>query len=410
MTDELIKQCADAYLSSLLHVMKQSNNAFIANIIMTMDKDYSEDVTLAEVVGTTLRINPLAFLALSKNDRAYVIVHTAWHVAFLDMDRMGNKDPAIWNEACDHYINLMLIAEEHHTGVIVPRNVHRNPKFRLKEKIEIYELLKAEQDCDCSQSIDETSEKESQVADNTTDKPCSSPIMLEGDFGEGTTYEEGDNSAQARANKIQQAAILTKASGKGIPAAIEEWLENIYNPKLPWTAILSKYLHARNNDDYSYARINKSFFPHGWILPTLYSEGIGKLSVAIDSSSSVTNEEIVAYLGAIKDLKERHNPECLEVLSFTTKIINRWELQQSTNDFDQIRVRAAGGTDICCVFEYYETAQKKPEVLIIFSDMYSEFPEKAPPYDVIFICVNTPERIAKQCMPSWGFKIFINLD
>ena len=156
-------------------------------------------------------------------------------------------------------------------------------------------------------------------------------------------------------------------------------------------------------EDYSYQRINKSFFPHGIILPTIFGEGLGRIAIANDTSCSVSDEEFKAYLGAIKDIKDRLNPEQIDVVTFTTHIEKTWTIRED-EDISKIQFRASGGTDLYPVFNHFNQPKNKPQVLIVFSDLECTPIEKKPDFDVIWICVNN-----KNAHTNFGKKIHIEV-
>ena len=55
-----------------------------------------------------------------------------------------------------------------------------------------------------------------------------------------------------------------------------------------------------------------------------------------------------------------------------------------------------GGTDHNCVFEYIDRHHLHPGVFVGLSDLFSFFPDKKPPYPVLWV---TPEIHG---MPPWG--------
>ena len=191
--------------------------------------------------------------------------------------------------------------------------------------------------------------------------------------------------------------------GGKVPSDVEKYLDNLYNPRLPWEKLLLKYMSSISYEDYSYQRINKSFFPHGIILPTIFGEGLGHIAIANDTSCSVSDEEFKAYLGAIKDIKDRLNPEQIDVVNFTTHIEKTWTIRED-EDISKIQFRASGGTDLYPVFDHFNQPKNKPQVLIVFSDLECTPIKKKPDFDVIWICVNN-----KSAEVNFGKKIHIEV-
>ena len=221
--------------------------------------------------------------------------------------------------------------------------------------------------------------------------------------GQKLSKEQVQTLEKQISNIVQQAAMQTKMMGGKVPSDVEQYLDNLYNPRLPWEKLLLKYMSSISYEDYSYQRINKSFFPHGIILPTIFGEGLGRIAIANDTSCSVSDEAFKAYLGAIKDIKDRLNPEQMDVVSFTTHIEKTWTIRED-EDISKIQFRASGGTDLYPVFDHFNQPKNKPQVLIVFSDLECTPIKQKPDFDVIWICVNN-----KNAQTNFGKKIHIEV-
>lgn len=368
MNTLLMDMAEQAMSKSMMQLMRSKNQAYITCVLLNLPRVFCNSMPTAGVNGVEIRVNPKFFLDLSEGERKFLLVHEAWHIGLFDIIRGKGKDHQVWNIACDHYINLMIDAQKDSSLSFIEGGC-MNSKYSGWEKEDIYQdLLKK-------------SSSEPQGA-------LGSDLMPE--LGEGTpTQQEAATKAleQQISNIVQQAAMQTKMMGGEVPPEVSSYLDKLYNPKLPWERLLVKYVSETSNDDYSYRRINKTFFPHGMILPTLYGEGLGRIAIANDSSGSVSNKEFQTYLGAIKDIKDRLNPSQIDVVNFTTRIEEQWSIQQD-EDIQKIQFRSSGGTDLSPVFHHFNRPENQPEVLIVFSDLECTPITKRPAYDVIWIVVN----------------------
>ena len=93
--------------------------------------------------------------------------------------------------------------------------------------------------------------------------------------------------------------MQTEAAGKQVPDGVKTYLDNLYNPKLPWDKLLLRYMQDMlNREDYSYARPNPHYLHQGFYIPSLHSESLGHIVFAKDESGSVTDDEHKVHLGA----------------------------------------------------------------------------------------------------------------
>ena len=88
----------------------------------------------------TIYINPERLMSISIEDAAFVLEHELWHIARDHNKRVGNRDPWLWNIACDHVINLAMLAE----GASCSLRGQADPKFKNMTEEEVYAILEKE--------------------------------------------------------------------------------------------------------------------------------------------------------------------------------------------------------------------------------------------------------------------------
>lgn len=411
MENQNHKEAINAMTVSVMKLISRRNLAFDTSVLLSLTRNISEDekVTI-KIEGTNIYINPSWFLPLSENDRQWWLRHEVWHAIGMDEVRVGDKDPERWNLACDLWINNML-ANDGSFDIQMPNDAVYSNKVKGMSKEEIYQLL-------------ENNKNEEQKQKNTNDptagdcgggqqpdqnKGNSSPDNGDGDDNNTPKNQSPNSNDKGNLEKelqslVAQAAIQAKQAGAPVPPSVAEYLDKLYNPKLNWNKILQRYMTSYDTHDYSYARVNKKMLAHGFILPTMYSEGMGPVMFATDESCSVSDEEFKNYVGAITDVKKRFNPERLDVLAFTTRVERKVTIEKDEEIEKQLNFRGHGGTHIPAVFDYIEQNNLKPQVLIVFSDMESALPRTRPNYDTIWISVNN-----KRFKPPFGRAIYIEV-
>lgn len=403
--EQLIKNTELAVSKAVMQLMRRSNEAFVTTVILNLERVIvaKEDEPYVAVKGTTMFINAPKFLELSENDQRWWLLHSAWHVIGFDEVRSMNREAEQWNQACDHYIDNML-----HTGNSAnlkhPDDASIESKFKDWEKEDIYKYILQQQQQqqnqngqgngqggnsgDLGNSMGEPDLNSNEDGDQEQDGQGNGNQGNNGNQPSPQQMQQQMEQLEKQiSNIVQQSAMQAKMAGGHVPSDIQQYLEDLYNPKLPWDRLLLKYMDSYAPDDYSYQKVNRKFFPHGIILPTMFSEGLGRIAIANDESCSVSDEEFKTYLGAIQAIKETMNPEQMDIVAFTTCITNIFTVKQD-DDIDKIKFRGHGGTDCRVVFDHFNKPENKPQVLIVFSDMESALPDKKPDYDVIWIAVN----------------------
>lgn len=403
---EVIAEARNAMTKSIMKLMRKKELAFDTSIVLNMPREFNSDPELKmKVKGTKLLVNPEWFLSLSDNDRQWNIRHTAWHVIGFDEPRGKNKDANCWNLASDLWINSMLEHDDSFDCKMPPETAY-DPRFRNWSKDKIYEYLKNNQ-----QEQEKQQGNDPMAGDCGGDQQGDQPEGNQPNSGNGDGDNDKDGQGQPQPtpeqlekqiqSMVQQAAMQAKQAGGKVPDSIEEYLDELYNPKLNWANLLMRYMTAHNTYDYSYQRLHKKFFPHGIIMPSMYSEGLGPVVVATDESCSVSDDDLLLYKGAIEAILTEMEPESMTVLGFTTQVDHETVLTDAS-EIDKIKFRVHGGTHIPAVFDYIEDRGINPQVLICFSDMESAFPKETPAYDVIWICVGNP-----RWQPPFGRVVYV---
>lgn len=337
----------------------KNKSAFIATIVYGLKTIITDEVPTAATNGIDLLINPDFFCGLSAEEQITLVAHEAYHVALSHVLRLGDKDMKVWNIAADFAINLML----------------KKAGFRA-----IKGWLCDDQYADMG--ADEIYQKLMQSAKPLPEAP---------DHLRKPTDESGNPVDEAIAKQkidklIAKAATQAKMSGEkfgDMPGDLQRAIDAILNPKLDWRTILMNHLSNIAKEDYSYRRPNKRFMPD-YYLPSLYSESLGSIGVAFDASASVSDEDFAIFKGEVALIESMMQPECIDVISFDTKIQSRHVLKRGES-INGIEFKGYGGTSLKPVFKHFN--KNKPEVLIVFSDLECTQWTEQPDYPVIWILV-----------------------
>ena len=112
--------------------------------------------------------------------------------------------------------------------------------------------------------------------------------------------------------------------------------------------------------------------------------GVGILS--IDTSGSVSDDELRKYVREIVGVIEMCNPDKLIIIQHDA-IIQKIEEWEGGNDFSSLKVKGRGGTCIAPVFRHVEKLDEPIDWMICFTDMgICDYPPaaKAPDFPVLW--------------------------
>ncbi len=304
--------------------------------------------------------------ALDIDETQFALSRESLHCALLHFYRRGNRQPGLWDRACDLAVSSILIRD----GLKpTPDTVYR-PEFDGMTAEEIYPLL-----------VDEAAgsaapERPAGAGDRESQ---SSPRPIE----QSLRPSEIEILATQWQQRLAAAAQQAMQAGK-LSAELARIVDFFLQPKLPWRSLLAQYLSATARNDYSYARPSTRRGDPA-VFPGLRSDEID-LVVAVDTSGSIREaeiEEFFAEINAIKgQIRARIALLCCDagIAAGFPMFFEPWE------DFDfEPRVSGGGGTDFRPVFEWVERQDQRPDSLVYFTDACGEFPDHEPPYSTLWL-------------------------
>lgn len=353
-------------------LMENPKTIFYTTILFSLVQKWDEAVRTAGVDGKRLWINPKFFLAEGVEGRLFILMHEVMHIALDHLTRVGDRDKELWNKAGDYVINWFLTRKGYQAPTTI--QILLDPRFNNMTTEQVYDILKKEED---------------ENPGTHKDPDFEGDIVYPGSFEESQEVEEEIASIILRANVISQ----TSESGNGagdLPGELQIILDNLTDPKLPWNVIFQNHMSSFAKDDYSWQRPNRRFMPDHY-MPSAYSEAVGPIAEAVDSSGSVSHDEFSYFINETVALQETLHPEKITILDFDERIKSVQEITEDTDILEELEFHGGGGTKIHPVLEWAK--ENDPEVLIIFTD--GDFwqwpqPEDFPDCPIVWLIHNNP--------------------
>lgn len=234
-------------------------------------------------------------------------------------------------------------------------------------------------------------------------------------------YEEtGNTSPEFDQDKMKMQATILNAyenakHAGNIPGEISEMIEGLTRGRIRWIDRLRRLLRTEiNRNDFSWKpnsrRGHLGRDGHPAFFPRIESEAIGAVWLVLDTSGSMSDEDLKDGLSEFRSLRQQV-PFDLYFLSvdYTAYEVKHFSKHEEPN-WDEIRtkyVTGRGGTSFRPAFEAVEAWRKKgnqkPAMLAYFTDLYGDWPEKAPDYPVFWIVTESGWEDAN----PWGEKIIM---
>jgi predicted metal-dependent peptidase len=199
---------------------------------------------------------------------------------------------------------------------------------------------------------------------------------------------------QRLAGAAQQALQAGKLKG-----SMARLVDHLLQPQLPWRMLLARYMTAISRDDYSYMRPNRR--EGAAILPSLRSQHID-IAIVLDTSGSITDEEMDEFLSEVNAIKGQLGARitlhaCDEALAEDGPwIYEPWEALRLPETLP-----GGGGTRFTPAIDWAAHADRPFDLLLYFTDADGEFPEREPPFPVLWLVKG------KHPVP-WGQRVQLN--
>jgi predicted metal-dependent peptidase len=341
-----------------------NKSAFWASLIMQTPVKWDPSMWWAATNGHYILFNPEKVSAAPIPHIEFVLMHEVSHILGGDMwatKAYPGIDFKKWNISADYWINNGLDNEKFTTL----KEALVNHQWDGLTKMEIYKQLKG-----------------GGGGGGNGKEP------RQGDPNGGDVIEMPNDPKLAAeiGIRIKQAAAAAKAKGEHIPGWAQDTIEELPHPKVSWKELLvHKLISVLDKTNWSYKRTNRRMWPGDMVAPTLRGESYGTLVVAVDTSGSISVEELTQYFSEIADILENIRPHRLYILHVDTDIRHVSEYGPGQSLESKIEVYGRGGTSFRLPFSWVAENSIQPSALIYLTDMCGDFPEIVPAYPTYWI-------------------------
>jgi len=311
--------------------------------------------------GVHLFYNPKWFEKLTDMERIGFLAHEVLHVVFLHITRRNERDATKWNVACDYAINNYLVAE----GFILPKGGLVDPQYNDMTAEAIYSMLP---------------EQSSKLLDPGKCGGVMDHPGTDGTSGKTSAIEAGLTVA------IHQAAESAKAQGK-LSGTMESVISDITDPKVDWKAVLARFLRSNNKSDFTWVRPNRRFIARGMYLPSLHNPCLEEIVVAVDTSGSISDDELTQFTTETSYILHELAPERVQFLQCDAEVQNATEYTRESLPL-KVTYEGRGGTRFRPVIDYVNENYPNAAALVYLTDLESDDFGDKPHYPVLWITTN----------------------
>jgi predicted metal-dependent peptidase len=205
-------------------------------------------------------------------------------------------------------------------------------------------------------------------------------------------------------------------AGEDVPGELKKWSSSRIKPQVDWrkhlgSRLRSSFAVASGKKDYSYSkpsRKQEALRQGGMnvLLPSMRNPSPPKISVVIDTSGSITREEIEKYASELFSiLRSIGSSGKLKIIGCDTATTGPFEVKRAT-DIPKLNLRGGGGTDLRRGINLALEA-KKIDIVIVATDGETPWHEVCPDRNVSYIGLFTTENGARKC-PTWMQPVLID--
>jgi predicted metal-dependent peptidase len=337
--------------------------ALAAGFTIVAERELAQRMRIAvaavDAARAEIYVNPLA--ALARDEWRFVLAHEMLHAALRHGDRVGTRDPYLWNVAADYVINGWLI--EMGVGA-APEGLLHDPALAGMSAEAVYDLIVR----DLRRLRRLGTLRGRGLGDILTE-----PVRGVADPG---TLDDFYRRA------LTLGLSLHETQGRGLlPVGLVDEIAVLSQPPLPWDARLAKWFEEHVpavEKRRSYARPSRrqSATPHiprpGWYRPEELERRV-TFGVVLDTSGSMSRELVGKALGAIASYSLARDVPAARVVFCDAVAYDAGYLPVETIA-GRMKVRGRGGTVLQPGVTLLETADDFPPdgPMLIVTDGYCD--------------------------------------
>jgi len=332
---------------------------------------------------------------LSLKECEFLFGHEVLHVVYDHMGRRGDREPRLWNIADDYCVNADLI--EHKIGDKITKvPILYNNKYQGWSAEEVYDdLYKNASKIDVQKLLEQVLDEHLDGDEEGDD---------DGD-NDGNGNKEGNNGRprlskeekKAIRDEIKEAVLAAaEAAGAGnVPGNIKRMIKDLTAPVVNWRELLQQQIQSIIKNDYSWTRPSRRGWHMDAILPGMKNAQTIDICVAIDTSGSISNDDLKLFLSEVKGIMDMYDDYKVHIITWDTEVYNPADYSpDSAEDITSYEPGGGGGTDPHCVWEYLKENDIEPKKLIMFTDFcfFGWSPEQVQDYcDTVWVIKSNPE-------------------
>jgi predicted metal-dependent peptidase len=304
----------------------------------------------------------------------FLVLHEVYHKLFKHMTtwhHLFKQDAQLANMACDYVINLKIVDDNKDgfatmTGILEGGCYDR--KYVGMDSAQVYNLLREDQDGQGSEQDGDDGDGDGGQGSGSLHNGQQPFDEHDWEGAQELTADEQRELARELDEAVRQGALAAGKMGSGGDLGLHELLQ----PQINWRDTLREFITSTcAGSDYStYSRPNRRYLSSGIYMPSGISEQVGELVLAIDTSGSIGQRELNAFLTEVKEICDTVRPDGVRLLYWDTKVCRdeKYDVHELDDLVQSTKPTGGGGTDVTCVTDYLRDNSINAQAAIVLTD------------------------------------------
>jgi predicted metal-dependent peptidase len=368
-------------------LMRHQETALYGSVMMMGESVVQEGIPTAYTDGENKKYGKEFMDGLTDEESRALIMHENLHVALMHIPRhkdLMKEDGMLANVAMDIVVNNIIDNLTDKSLCKLPESAILDHKFDGWSVREIYnELRKQNPQRQKSQKGSAGGGSESGNGNENNSSGEGEVININGkqvtvqggDEHDGTgkilSPEEAKEFEEKVGRALREGGILAGRLGAKIPREVTASLDK----PIDWKEALRDFVSTavRGKDELTWRRFNRGLLANDILAPSVESETMTEVLIAIDTSGSIDQEMIGKFAYQLQLICDSVNPETVRVLWWDTEVHGEQVFGgDSPNVKDILKPLGGGGTRVSCVSEYIVEKKYSPDCIVVFTDGYVE--------------------------------------
>ena len=364
---------------AVVAIMGHPRYTALAGVLMLGEKTIEEDIPTACTDGRDVKYGRAFVDGLTDAELRGLVLHEdEGHKLYRHLTTwrwMYDIDPFIANCACDYVINIRIVDDNKDDGFAkLPEGGLVDERFRGMDEAQVFHILKDERDLNKDmRRIAEGDDGRSDSQDNESGSGSEQGAGLDQHDWDGAQELSDEEKRELERDideAIRQGALAAgKMGGTG-----NRGLDELLQPQVDWREVLREFVQTTcaGNDYSTYSRPNRRLMSQGIYMPSGISEQVEELVIAVDTSGSIGQTELTAFLSEVKGVCDTVKPNKVRLLYWGSSVVGdeSYDMHELDNLVTSTKPKGGGGTDVNCVTQYMAKKSINPQAAIVLTDGY----------------------------------------